>query len=144
MKKAVLLSLLCCCLAPGVNSWAQNGECRVVINIDNEIGAMEKTRISKIFLKQITKWDDGSTIEPVDQDSGSVVREAFSKDLHGRSVSSIKSYWQRIIFSGRGSPPPELDSDAKVIQFVSSRRGAIGYVSTSARLDGVKVLRVLE
>ena len=127
-----------------MKSPAQDSSFRVVINMDNEIEAMEKTRISKIFLKQITKWEDGSIVEPVDQDSKSPVREALSRDVHGRSVSSIKNYWQRNIFSGRETPPPELDSDAKVIQFVSSRPGAIGYVSTSAKLDGVKVLRILE
>lgn len=144
MKKAIFLSLLCCLLAPGIRSAAQDSGFRVVINVDNEIGATEKTRISKIFLKKITKWDDGSIVEPVDQDSKSPVREAFSRDIHERSVSSIKNYWQRNIFSGRETPPPELDSDAKVIQFVSSRPGAIGYVSSSAKLDGVKVLRILE
>jgi hypothetical protein len=69
MKKAILLASLCCCLAPGVNSWAQDSEFRVVINMDNEIGAMEKPRISKIFLKKINQWNDGSSVEPVDQDS---------------------------------------------------------------------------
>jgi ABC-type phosphate transport system substrate-binding protein len=144
MKKVIFLFLFCCLIAPGMRSSAQDSGFLVVINPGNEIEAMEKDQISRIFLKKITKWANGSDVEPVDLDSQSPVREAFSRDVHGRSVSSIKNYWQRQIFSGRGTPPPELDSDAKVIEFVSSRPGAIGYVSPAASLDGVKVLRISE
>jgi ABC-type phosphate transport system substrate-binding protein len=142
MKKVIFLFLFCCSLAPGMRSSAQDSGFLVVINTGNEIEAMEKDQISRIFLKKITKWANGSRVEPVDLDSQSPVREAFSRDVHGKSVSSIKSYWQRMIFSGRDTPPPELDSDAKVIQFVSSHPGAIGYVSTSANIANVKVLRI--
>jgi PBP superfamily domain len=144
LKKAIFLFLFCCSLALGVRWSAQDSAFLVVINTGNEIEAMEKDQISRIFLKKITKWANGSRVEPVDLDSQSPVREVFSKDVHGRSVSAIKNYWQRQIFSGRDTPPSELDSDAKVIQFVSSHPGAIGYVSTSANVDGVKVLRISE
>ena len=142
MKTVIFLFLFCCLLAPGMRSSAQDSGFLIVVNTGNEIEAMEKDQISKIFLKKITKWANGSRVEPVDLDSQSPVREAFSRDVHGRSVSSIKNYWQRQIFSGRDTPPAELESDAKVIQFVSSHPGAIGYVSTSANVGNVKVLRI--
>ena len=126
MKKVIFLFLFCCLIAAGMRSLARDSGFLVVINAGNEIEAMEKDQISKIFLKKITKWANGSRVEPVDLDSQSPVREAFSRDVHGRSVASIKNYWQRQIFSGRDTPPPELDSDRKVIQFVSSHPGAIG------------------
>ncbi len=61
-----------------------------------------------------------------------------------RSVSSIKNYWQRQIFSGKESPPPEVGSDAAVISFIKSHPGGIGYVSSKAPLDSVKVLSLTE
>ena len=63
--------------------------------------------------------------------------------VHGKKVSSVKSYWQTMIFSGRATPPPELDSDRQVLDYVRGKPGAIGYVSAGATLgNGVKALRV--
>jgi hypothetical protein len=52
MKRAILLVLLSCILAPGICVWAQDSDFCIVINKDNEIGSMNKKRISRIFLKQ--------------------------------------------------------------------------------------------
>jgi hypothetical protein len=54
----------------------------------------------------------------------------------------VRSYWQQLIFSGRDVPPPELDSDADVVKYVSKHAGAIGYVSGNGDLAGVKVVIV--
>jgi hypothetical protein len=57
-------------------------------------------------------------------------------------VQAVKSYWQQVIFSGRGVPPPELESDEAVIRYVLRFPGAVGYVSGTADVRGVKVLAV--
>jgi ABC-type phosphate transport system substrate-binding protein len=82
------------------------------------------------------------TIRPVDAKPASSARQRFSKDVLKRSVSSVKSYWQQLIFSGRGTPPPELDSDEAIVSYVLKHPGSIGYVSGSAELKGAKVVDV--
>ncbi len=54
----------------------------------------------------------------------------------------MRSYWQQVIFSGRGLPPPELPDDAVVVAYVLSHRGAIAYVSGDAVVRSAKVLAV--
>jgi len=54
----------------------------------------------------------------------------------------VRSYWQQRIFSGRGVPPPEVDSDADVVRFVLKYRGSVGYVSGRAEIGKAKVLTV--
>jgi hypothetical protein len=60
-------------------------------------------------------------------------------------VSSIKAYWQKQIFSGRGVPPEEKQSDEEVLEYVSKNVGAIGYISESTVRDAydVKVLEIV-
>ena len=116
---------------------------RVIVHPDNPADSLTKSEISQFLLKKKSRWKHGTPVEPVNLDDTSAVREAFSKDVHGRSVSSIKDYWQRQIFSGDGVPPPEVASDSKAIAFVKSHPGGIGYVSASARLNGVKVLDLI-
>ena len=57
-------------------------------------------------------------------------------------MAAISSYWAQRIFSGRDVPPPELDSDEAVIEYVLKNRGAVGYVSPSAKLERAKVLPI--
>lgn len=144
MKKLIVYALV---LAAVVSAYwplaaAQERGFRVIVNRDNPADSITKSELSNYLLKKRSRWDNGVTADPVDLDSSSDVRDAFSRDVHGRSVSSIKKYWQQQIFSGREVPPPELANDAAVVAFVSSRPGAIGYVSPRARLDGVKEVAV--
>ncbi|MCP4655626.1 MAG: phosphate ABC transporter substrate-binding protein [bacterium] len=115
---------------------------RVIVHQDNQTSTVSKSEVSNLLLKKKLRWESGDDAEPVDLDSKSAVREAFSRDVHGRSVSSIKNYWQRQIFSGREVPPPEVSSDADVVAFVRGHPGGIGYVSPNARLSGVKVVSI--
>ena len=113
----------------------------IIVHPDNPTDEISKKKLSAILLKEVSRWGGSSlSAEPVDLDSKSSVRNDFSRDIHGRSVSSIKNYWQRQIFSGGRVPPPEVTGDAEVIDYVKTHPGAVGYVSSSAKLDGVKVL----
>jgi hypothetical protein len=70
------------------------------------------------------------------------VRARFSQQVLGRSVGAVQAYWQQRIFSGSDIPPPEVDSDQKVVDFVLRNEGAVGYVSGSANLNGAKPVDV--
>jgi hypothetical protein len=107
-----------------------------------ELGQPSATRefIMRAFLKKAARWPEGEQIQPVDLRFGSELREAFSKNILGRSAVAVRNYWQQRIFTGRGVPPPEVSSDADVIGYVRAHRGGIGYVSTGADLGAVKVL----
>jgi ABC-type phosphate transport system substrate-binding protein len=118
---------------------------KVVVHTSNPTASLGAAQLGRLFLKKDTRWESGETVEPVDQSAKSTVRTAFSADVHHKDVGSIKSYWQQQIFSGRGTPPPEMSSAAEVVAFVRSHAGAIGYVSSAAAVgDGVKVVRLAD
>jgi len=124
---------------------AQEGSYKVIAHPDVEESALSRSQVSSLLLKKSNRWPDSNQqAKPIDLDSSSSVREAFSQDIHRRSISNIKNYWQRQIFSGRDLPPPEAKSDAEVLRYVQDTPGAIGYVSSSASTSGVKVLRVAD
>jgi hypothetical protein len=103
---------------------------------------VDREFLEDAFLKKVTRWPAGDSIRPVDLAPGAPVRRAFSADVLHRSVEAVKEYWQQRIFSGRDVPPPELDADADVVQYVLRHTGAVGYVSSTANLDRAKVLSV--
>jgi len=112
----------------------------VIVNAQNPLKTEPRALLSQIFLKQLTRWEDGELVRPVDLSPGSLVRRAFSNEVIGRSVAAVRHYWQQRIFSGRDVPPPELDSEEAVLRYVARYRGALGYVSVTAKLAGLKVL----
>jgi len=127
---------------PGAAAIAGEVEFRVIVDPENSTTSATRELIADAFLKTSTRWPDGEAIRPVDQRGDSVARKAFSESILKRSVVAVRSFWQQRIFSGRDVPPPELDSDDAVVRYVSEHRGAVGYVSASARTGGTKVVTV--
>lgn len=115
----------------------------VIVNAANPVSFLREQEVSQMLLKKTPKWSDGVSVAPVDLGESSPTRESFSQAIHKKSTSAIKSYWQKMIFSGREVPPPEKGSAGEVMAFVKGNRGGIGYVPAGAALSaGVKVLAV--
>jgi len=115
---------------------------KVIVNNGNDTSSLAKKDLVQYFLKKTAKWSDGTPVVAVDQTEKSAARERFTLEIHGKSVSAVKSYWQQQIFSGRDVPPVEKSSDAEVIAFVRNNRDAVGYVSEETPVSGVKVIDV--
>jgi ABC-type phosphate transport system substrate-binding protein len=110
----------------------------VIVNSQSPSTTLSKKFVGDAFLKKVTRWPNGEVIKPVDLPASSTTRARFSEDVLNRSVSSVKSYWQQVIFSGRDVPPPELATEAEVVKYVATNPNAIGYVSGGTALTGVK------
>ena len=121
---------------------------QVVIHSDNPTPPLPSKTLSRIFLKRIGqryRWSGGTRVVPVDLDAKQPARDAFSKAIHGRSASSIKSYWNRQIFSGNSAPPPEVKTVEEVFQHIRENPGGVGYVPTGTALpDWVRGLEITE
>ncbi len=97
-----------------------------------------------MFMRRTTQWPAGGAVRAVDLPVTSPVREAFSREIHGRSALAIDAFWTKQIFSGTALPPQVLQSERDVLEFVRQNADAIGYVSAEQPLgSGVKALDVV-
>ena len=117
-------------------------EFRVIAHAGRPETSVERAFVADVFLKNVTRWANDDAARPVDQRPDSDVRKRFSESVLRRTVAAVKTYWQQRIFSGRGVPPPEVESDEAVVQYVEAHPGAIGYISGSAPHGKTKVLTV--
>ncbi len=117
---------------------------KIVVNKSNAAASsMSKGKVADLFLKKSTRWENGQAVIPVDQADRNKARGEFSATILDKEVPWVKSYWQKMIFSGRATPPAELSSDAEVLNFVKTYPASIGYVSDGASIPaGVKVIKV--
>ncbi len=111
-----------------------------VIN-KNNMNTLTKKHISRIFLGKDKQFPDGSETIPVSQAKGSSLQDSFNEAILGRSTSQVAAYWSRLVFTGKGIPPKEVEGDAAVIDLVSKNQSAIGYIDQSAVTDAVKVIK---
>jgi ABC-type phosphate transport system substrate-binding protein len=129
-------------MAPPSRARAAGTTFKVVVNQVSLVTTMDRKLLGDVFLKKVTRWGSGEVIRPVDLRPDSPVRQAFSDEILRRSVQAVKNYWQQLVFSGRDVPPPEVDTDEQVINYIRRFGGAVGYVSAAAPVDGVKIVAV--
>ncbi len=117
------------------SSWAEGSPgFLVVVHTDNLVEELSCSDLEKIYLKRKLTWEDGTRITPVDQQAGSPVRELFSRAVFQKPASALKRYWQRMIFTGKGTPPLEVTSDREVLECIVTNPLAIGYISIGTAL----------
>ena len=123
---------------------AQDKDFVVIVNSFNPFVTIRADDLSRIFLKKSATWSNGQAAQPVDQPENSTLRRRFTARVLNRDTASLKSYWQQQVFSGRAVPPPALESDAAVLEFVRQHPYSVGYVSASIPLTSeVRVIAVV-
>jgi ABC-type phosphate transport system substrate-binding protein len=116
----------------------------VIVNNANANATLENDVIAKIFLGKAKSFPDGTKAIPLDQDEGAATRNNFYQTIANKDAGQIKSYWSRLIFAGKGTPPKAVGSDADVVSLVSSNPNMVGYVDAGTVNDSVKVVATLK
>jgi hypothetical protein len=136
MKRIISMLLLGVALAAAPASAA---DVQVIANT-NVSGDLSAVDVKEIFLGAKDSVG-GTAVVPVLASSGAT-HEAFLKAYVGKSDQALRNHFKSLVFTGKGSMPKSFGSDAEVIKYVASTKGAIGYVSGGAELAGVKKLQV--
>lgn len=140
MKLRIRLLIAGCMLVAALDSLAS--DVKVIANPSVKAYSLSIAELRGVFLLQRRTLKDGSPAEPVLQKAGTC-HDTFLREFLNRGSDEIRTYYQGLVFTGKGSMPKQLDSDAAVVAYVARTRGAIGYVSASAEISGVKVLTVV-
>ncbi|WP_111977650.1 phosphate ABC transporter substrate-binding protein [Algibacillus agarilyticus] len=123
----------------GLFVFSVSAEVAVIVN--PSVGdALDRKQISRIFMGKDKSFPSGSDITPFNLADGNSVRQEFEKSVIQRSAAQINAYWGKYVFTGKGSPPDTLSSDAEVINKVKSSPDAIGYISSDSVTPDVKVI----
>ena len=114
---------------------------KVIVNPSNAVSALSRQQLSQYFLKKAKSWASGEAVLPVEP-ADSRIRSAFAKEVHGKALNAVSSYWNQVVFSGRDVPPLEKQSEDAIVDYVREHAGAIGFVSPGTQAAGVKVVAV--
>ncbi len=113
-------------------------EIAVIVSPGSDISSLSSGEVKALYLGK------SKSLKPYDQARGSKIRTEFMDKVIGKSESQFKAYWSKKIFSGKGSPPRVLDSDAAVKAKVAGSGNAIGFIDSSAVDSSVKVVHKVQ
>ena len=139
MKHLPCLAVAAACLGLSLNVSA--ADFKLIANSSVGASTISGDEVKSVFLITKTSLGDGSHVEPVLLKSGAT-HEAFVKQYLGKSDSALQTYYRGLVFTGKGSMPKELSTDAEVVAYVAKTKGAIGYVSSGTAAGGVKTIEV--
>lgn len=137
MKKGLLASFL---LVAGVfvSGVALAGPV-VVVSASSSIASLTQGQVRQLFNGQLRKVS-GETVKPLDLPNGSDTRDSFYQQVTGKSAEQMKSYWARMIFTGRGMPPREVSSEREMGMLLGSDPGFVGYLEETRVPSDLKVV----
>ena len=118
-------------------SSAVSAEIAVIVNPAN---TADSPQVSRIFLGKAKSFSNGSPAIPVNLSEASPLTSEFNKKVLNKSSSQLKAYWSKLVFTGKGTPPKAVSSDAEMIKLVSANPNLIGYVDAASVDGSVKVV----
>jgi len=127
-------------LALSLASGAVMADVVAVVSAKSSVTALSMSQLADIFLGKSNRFPDGAQAVPIDQAEGSAARDEFYERVAGKSAAQIKAYWSRIIFTGRGQPPPTVSSTIEMKKRIRENPAAIGYLDRSMVDDSVRVV----
>ena len=124
-----------------------DGTLSVIVNRSNPVNKLTQSDLEKIFLGKRTFWKGGTIIKRCDlietgEEEDDTARAIFSIAYLHKDLMTLKSYWIKMIFSGRGQPPVSFSRSEDVIDFVSKYPGGIGYIRPEDATGKIKVINI--
>lgn len=112
----------------------------VIANPESGINQLTRDEVTAIYMGRTRRLASGLNLQPLDQAPSNTDKAHFYIELINKNLSEINAYWSRLVFSGQGKPPTQVDNAAAVVNAVAQTKGAIGYVPRSMVTKQVKVV----
>jgi ABC-type phosphate transport system substrate-binding protein len=134
---AAIIGLCALCSLPHMASC--DSSIVFIVNNANSATSVGILDLIDYYRKTRREWPDGTPVRFVDRNVGSAERQAFLREVLKQSESDVDLFWLGQKLHSGNSTPIQVSGDDLVIEMVKAFQGAIGYVSSSKKLDGTGV-----
>ena len=121
-----------------------SAELVVIVAARSQVPVLSSEQVAAIFLGQAGRFPDGLEAVALDQRVGSLERDAFYRQVTGKTPALLKAHWSKMVFTGRGQPPREAPDAAGVRRMVAANPSMIGYIDRAALDASVRPVLVLQ
>lgn len=111
-----------------------------VVSAKNPVGSLTTDQLSDIYLGRSSHFPNGTAAQPCDLLENSPLRDEFYRRLLGKTPAQVKAYWARMIFTGRGQPPREVQTSEDAKRLVAENINAVCYIDRAQVDSSVNVV----
>lgn len=111
----------------------------VISSADRPAITLTKEDVADIYLN---RGENPLHLKPYDQQDRQL-REQFYRKITGLSLASIRAYWAKRVFTGRGRPPAIIEHE-QITETLTKNPNAITYTSKQRQPEHSKVLFSLQ
>jgi ABC-type phosphate transport system substrate-binding protein len=111
----------------------------VIVNPSIGVQHLSRREVLDIFLGRYRTFPSGASALPIDLDVSSSERKQFYVLLAHKDSSDMGSYWARLTFSGKISPPFAVADARMAIDIVANNPNAIAYVDRALVDERVRI-----
>jgi hypothetical protein len=107
---------------------------KVVTGKATPVVMLSREEVAEVFLGQ----RPGTALVAFDQEDEQI-RARFYRSVADMSLSSVRAYWAKRVFTGRGRPPARLKA-GQIDSVITNRANAVSYIASERIPPGGKVL----
>lgn len=126
----------------GVPIERQQEEPKVIINSGQLIESISRDALRAIFGMRLQSWRNNKPTRVFVLEDSHPLHQAFAKRVLNIYPHQLRLAWDRLIYSGTGQAPIQVDSEAEMLKRLKETPGAIGYLSSSMVDDSVRILEI--
>lgn len=115
-----------------------------VVSAKSAVTVLSKSQLVDVFLGKQSRYPNGEPAMPIDQAEGSEARDEFYTRYAAHSPAQLKSYWSKLIFTGKAQPPRQAGSVEKLRKVLTDNPHAIGYMRRHEVDAHLRILEIKE
>ncbi|PLX51179.1 MAG: hypothetical protein C0613_00820 [Desulfobulbaceae bacterium] len=115
----------------------------LVANHNNQVESLSRKDVALIFLSRKRSWSSGKNIAVVINENPKIYSD-FTYDILKRSPRQYLFFRKKMLFRGQGMPPPSVQTDQEVINFITAHCNGLGYVSPQALTPEVRAIPIVD
>jgi ABC-type phosphate transport system substrate-binding protein len=112
----------------------------VVVSSANPGERLTVAHVRRIFLREVTVWNNGWPITVFERSSDHPIRAIFSSTVMGKTPGQLSEYWLNLALT-RGLDPPKVCRTATLLrQYLERVKGGVGYVYEDELESGMLIV----
>ncbi|MCC5882145.1 MAG: hypothetical protein JJU25_05850 [Halomonas sp.] len=117
-------------------------ERRIVLIANHQVANTSLTQDTTraIFAMRQRNWPDGQAVRVFVLPNRHPVHARFAKELLAVYPHQLQLAWDRMVFSGTGQAPSQVNSQSEMLERVATTPGALGYLEREYLDDRVQVI----
>ena len=112
----------------------------LIANPNVETHQLNRDTARAMFAMRQRTWPDGQAARVFVLPNDDQSHERFVKQFLNVYPHQLQMAWDRVVFSGTGQAPTQVDTEAQMLEQVASTPGGIGYIEKKHLDDRVNVI----